>query len=154
MIGAAAIPSVLQLVGFLFLPESPRWLAKYRGKDSARVVLRRLRGKHDVSVELAGIMQSIDDDSHIASAGGLNCCAALRNAPVRRALTLGCMLQLIQQLTGINTVMYYCGTIFVMAGFTDPTLAIWLTAAVSFVGWVCCVLGVLAVERLGRCVFY
>ena len=60
------------------------------------------------------------------------------------------MLQLIQQLTGINTVMYYCGTIFTLAGFTDPTLAIWLTAAVSFVGWVCCFGGVLAVERAGR----
>ena len=64
--------------------------------------------------------------------------------------SLRAVLQLIQQLTGINTVMYYCGTIFTLAGFTDPNLAIWLTAAVSFVGWICCFGGVLAVERAGR----
>jgi SP family myo-inositol transporter-like MFS transporter 13 len=150
MLGGAAIPALVQLVGFLFLPESPRWLAKYRGKESARQVLRQLRGTHDVSVELASILASIDEDSHISSGGSLSCCAALRIRPVRRAMTLGCMLQLVQQLTGINTVMYYCGTIFVMAGFTDPTLAIWLTAGVSFIGWLFCCVGVLAVERLGR----
>ena len=149
MFGLAAVPAALQFLGFLFLPESPRWLAKHRGKESARRVLRQLRGRDDVGVELASILASIDENSHTES-GACRYCAAVQDAPVRRALTLGCMLQLIQQLTGINTVMYYCGTLFVMAGFTSPAVAIWLTAGVSFVGWLSCWLGVLAVDRLGR----
>lgn len=75
---------------------------------------------------------------------------ALRDPATRRALSVGCMLQAVQQLTGINTVMYYCGTILVMAGFTDPSKAIWLTAAVSFVGFAFTNVGVLVVDRLGR----
>lgn len=149
MFGLAAIPAFVQLIGFLCLPESPRWLAKYKGKDSAVRVLRQLRGADDVSVEVAGILASIDEHSHLESSN-LGCCAAVQGAPVRRAMTLGCMLHLVQQFTGINTVMYYCGTIFVMAGFKEPSVAIWLTAGVSFVGMLSCCLGVVAVDRLGR----
>ena len=60
------------------------------------------------------------------------------------------MLQAIQQLSGINTVMYYSGTIVVMAGFTNVSLAIWLTAAISFVGFAFTFLGMFLVERAGR----
>ena len=70
-----------------------------------------------------------------------------------RALRLGCALMAIQQLSGINTVMYYAGTIVVMAGFgssTDPSQAIWMTALISFVGFAFTIVGVLGVERLGR----
>lgn len=149
MFGLAALPAFIQLIGFLCLPESPRWLAKYQGKDRARHVLRQLRGTDDVSVELASIMASIDEHSHLDSSS-LRCCAAVQGAPVRRAMMLGCMLQLIQQLAGINTVMYYLGTVFVMAGFTTPSVAVWLTTGVSFVGWLSCCFGVVAVDTVGR----
>ena len=147
MLGLAAVPAVIQFIGFLFLPESPRWLAKHKGAPAARRVLQKIRGTQAVDAELEMIIASIRADQGVASSGLMT---ALREAPLRRAMALGCMLQLIQQLTGINTVMYYCGTIFVMAGYIDPTLAIWLSAAVSLIGWLFCFLGVVAVERMGR----
>lgn len=147
MLGLAAAPAFVMFLGFLFLPESPRWLAQNKGEDRARAVLQKLRRRNDVEAELGLIMSAIRTDEAVEQAGLWE---ALKEAPLRRAIMLGCMLQLVQQLTGINTVMYYCGTIFVMAGYTNPTVAIWLTAGVSFVGWAACFLGVIAVERMGR----
>lgn len=69
--------------------------------------------------------------------------------PIRRAVTLGCGLMLLQQLSGINTVMYYSASIYNMAGFGD-TAAIWLagfTALAQFVGMIA---NMLLVERWGR----
>lgn len=41
MLGLAAIPSVIQFIGFLFMPESPRWLITHGKFEQAMEVLRR-----------------------------------------------------------------------------------------------------------------
>lgn len=43
----------------------------------------------------------------------------MNTPPVRRAIVLGCLLQLFQQVAGINTVMYYSAKIISMAGISD-----------------------------------
>ena len=87
MLGAGALPAVVQFVGFLCMPESPRWLAKYRGEDAARAVLRRIRGTAEVEAELEAITASIEADGRSASTGLVE---ALRSPPLRRAMALGC----------------------------------------------------------------
>ncbi|XP_037079910.1 proton myo-inositol cotransporter-like [Pollicipes pollicipes] len=74
----------------------------------------------------------------------------LRRPTVRRALLLGCGLQLFQQLTGINTVMYYSASIIQLAGVRDVSLAIWLAAVTAAVNFVGTLVGLVLVERLGR----
>lgn len=73
-----------------------------------------------------------------------------QSAPVRRALMLGCLLQMFQQIAGINTVMYYSATIIQMAGFYDTTKAIWLSALVASVNFLFTFVGLYLVERVGR----
>lgn len=46
MFGVAAIPSIIQFVAFMFMPESPRWLIIKERPNEARTVLRRLRGEY------------------------------------------------------------------------------------------------------------
>ena len=60
MLGLAGLPSLVQLVGFLFMPESPRWLLQKRRSDEARAILQRIRGLRDVEVELSEVRESCE----------------------------------------------------------------------------------------------
>lgn len=74
-------------------------------------VLQKIRGSTDVRAEMDEMIASATDH-----AGGLKESVTVRglldDPRIRRALVLGCGLQMLQQLSGINTVMYYSASIF------------------------------------------
>ncbi|XP_012587818.1 PREDICTED: proton myo-inositol cotransporter-like [Condylura cristata] len=74
----------------------------------------------------------------------------LSHPPARRALVVGCGLQVFQQLAGINTIMYYSATILQMAGVADDRLAIWLASLTAFTNFLFTLVGVWLVEKTGR----
>ncbi|KAG7391571.1 hypothetical protein PHYBOEH_006655 [Phytophthora boehmeriae] len=146
MLGFAALPAAFQFVGFLFLPESPRYLVSKGKHEEARAVLTKIRGLQGVEAELEHIKAEVQSAKHHDT----NIWSDMRSPLVIRALTLGCSLQCLQQLCGINTVMYYGATIIQMAGFTDPTTAIWLSALISFSNFIFTFVGIYLVDRAGR----
>lgn len=150
MLGLAAIPAAIQFVGFLLLPESPRFLInKGEGnKAAAWAALVKIRGTQDIESEFS----QMENDVKRAKGSNeeLNVWQEIRSPSVVRALTLGCFLQALQQLCGINTVMYYGATIIQMAGFTDASTAIWLSAVVSFSNFLFTFVGIYLVDRAGR----
>ncbi|KAG7385589.1 hypothetical protein PHYPSEUDO_001241 [Phytophthora pseudosyringae] len=147
MLGLAAVPAVVQFVGFMALPESPRYLVSKGMEDEARAALLKIRGEQEnIEVELEHMKSEVRGSKLEES----NVWEELRSPPVMRALTLGCFLQCLQQLCGINTVMYYGATIIQMAGFTDQTTAVWLSALVSFSNFIFTFVGIYLVERAGR----
>ena len=75
---------------------------------------------------------------------------AFTTPSTRRAIMLGCLLQLFQQVAGINTVMYYSAKIISLAGISDDTTAIWISAGVASVNFLCTFIGLFLVERIGR----
>lgn len=74
----------------------------------------------------------------------------LRTPHVRRALLLGCFLQYINQLSGINTIMYYTGNIIKSTGVRDNHDAIWLSCITSFFNFAANLLPFFIVEKFGR----
>ncbi|KAM8750340.1 proton myo-inositol cotransporter-like isoform 2-T2 [Acanthopagrus schlegelii] len=150
MLGLSIIPAALQFIGFFFLPESPRWLIQKGRSQEAREALSRIRGGQSIDSEYDTIKTSIEEEEKEAGGGGLVILRILRHGPTRRALIVGCGLQMFQQLSGINTVMYYSATILQMAGVRDDKLAIWLAAATSATNFVFTFVGVWLVERVGR----
>ncbi|ETV75740.1 hypothetical protein H257_10115 [Aphanomyces astaci] len=150
MLGLASLPAMLQFIGFLFLPESPRWLVQHGQHDAAVAALASIRGEKDFQHEL----RSMEAELTTLSRGGAGIAglwtAISQFASVRRAVVLGCVLQMLQQFCGINTVMYYGVTIIRLAGFTDSHVAIWLGAVVALSNFLFTFVGIYLVDRMGR----
>ncbi|PVD25153.1 hypothetical protein C0Q70_15651 [Pomacea canaliculata] len=144
MLGLAAIPGVIQFIGFMFLPESPRWLISKGRTEDARKVLQRIRDSDNIDDELKEVAEA-----ESSSQTGFVLGEVLRTPHVRKALFIGSGLQLFQQLCGINTVIYYSASILKLAGFPSGQ-AIWLVCVPNVVNFLSTFIGVWAVERFGR----
>ncbi|XP_078250508.1 proton myo-inositol cotransporter isoform X3 [Pogona vitticeps] len=150
MLGLSAAPAVIQFFGFLFLPESPRWLIQKGQTQKARRILSRMRGNQAIDEEYDSIKNNIEEEEKEVGAGGPVIYRMLTYPPTRRELIVGCSLQMFQQLAGINTVMYYSATIMQMSGVQDDRLAIWLAAVTAFTNFLFTLVGVWLVEKVGR----
>ena len=142
MLGLALIPSLILIVGMLPLPESPRYLFKIDKVDAAREELRRIAGRDEIGVEETAIVDSLK-----VQGSGL---AALATPAVRYALVLGVALAMLQQLTGINTVIYYGPHIFQLAGIASNEASILATALVGVVNVLLTLVAIFFVDRIGR----
>jgi SP family galactose:H+ symporter-like MFS transporter len=143
MLGVIAIPGVLFLIGLFGLPESPRWLLMRGREQEGLDVLRRLRGDPAVvSREAADIEEQLKTPQ-------LGWHLFLENSNFRRSVGLGVLLQLVQQLTGINVVMYYAPRIFQNMGY-DTAAQMWFTAAVGLTNVLATFIAIAFVDRWGR----
>ena len=108
MFGLAAIPAVLLFVGMLTQAESPVWLVTHGREAAARKVLVRVRSRdHDIDGEINEIRALVDRTSSYRE---------LLRPDVRKLVVIGVLLAVFQQITGINTVIYYAPTLLHQAG--------------------------------------
>ncbi|MDO8954026.1 MAG: sugar porter family MFS transporter [Gammaproteobacteria bacterium] len=142
MLGLPFFPAFAMFLAVLMLPKSPRWLMLSGNKDQAIAVLDKVRHSHEV----AGEVQEIED-SLIRTHSFRE---MMRNPLFIKVLLLGMLFQVIQQFSGINTVMYYAPTIFQMAGFSSHIGQMWGTVAVGSVNVLTTVVAILLVDKLGR----
>uniref|UniRef100_H3CYR6 Proton myo-inositol cotransporter n=1 Tax=Tetraodon nigroviridis TaxID=99883 RepID=H3CYR6_TETNG len=150
MLGLSVLPAALQFIGFLFLPESPRWLIQRGLTQKARRVLSQIRGNQNIDEEYDSIKNSLDEEESGGGNDGPVIWRMLTYPPTRRALLVGCGLHMFQQVSGINTIMYYSATILQMSGVRDDKLAIWLAGLTTLTNFLFTLLGVWLVERVGR----
>ncbi len=143
MFGLAAIPSIALVIGMWRLPDSPRWLISKSKVEQARKILLRARTSSDVSPEISDIQKSMEKQS----VGGMK---GLLQPSLRMPLIVGMGLAIFQQITGINTVMYYAPTIFKFAGITAVGPAILAGAGLTIVMWFFHVLAIFLLDRVGR----
>ncbi|CAD6189119.1 unnamed protein product [Caenorhabditis auriculariae] len=154
MFGFAAIPSAIQFVIFFFLPESPRWLYKAGEKPEAKKVLDRIYSHNAawINYEMTEISLLCDEEKREMEQLGKSYVISrvLTTAHVRKALIIGCLLQAFQQLSGINTIMYYTGKIIQSSGVGDEHVIVWISVGISSVNFVCTFIPMYLVERVGR----
>jgi SP family galactose:H+ symporter-like MFS transporter len=143
MLGIIALPGALFLLSLFMLPESPRWLIMCNRKDEALAVLQRLRNSAQVvEREAADIEEQLRTPQH-----GWR--LFLENRNFLRSVGLGVMLQLVQQFTGMNVVMYYAPRIFEGMGY-DTVSQMWFTAAVGLTNVLATFIAIGLVDRWGR----
>jgi MFS transporter, SP family, galactose:H+ symporter len=142
MFAMAVIPASTFGVGLLFIPESPRWLVARGHTDQARAVLQRIRAPKQVEAELSRIQQGVaQQKGHWAE---------LLSPLLRPAMIVGVGLAIAQQITGINTVIYYAPTIFKFAGLSSVSVAILASVGVGVVNVALTVVAMQLIDRVGR----
>jgi len=141
MYGMGALPSVVFFLLLLLVPESPRWLVKEDREEEALGVLTRVNDAATAAAEVRSIK-----DTLLLEKGSL---AELFRPGFRRALLIAVVLAILQQITGINAILYYAPRIFERAGF-ERISAIGQSTIVGFVNMLFTIVAILLVDKVGR----
>jgi SP family galactose:H+ symporter-like MFS transporter len=139
---SAVIPSILLLIALIFLPESPRWLAARGQFDDARKVLERVESYAEAERNLAEL-QRVTEADRLAFWD-------LFTPRFRKPLIAGIGLAIFQQITGVNTIIYYTPTILQMGGYHSASTAILATVLVGGVNFVATIVSLFLLDRVGR----
>ena len=140
-LGVSGVPAALFLVMLLGIPRSPRWLVKKRRVEEAREVLR-LTGEERFEEELQDIVTSIDaEHGH----GDEPLFSRKYLVPIYLAVSIG----MLNQLSGINAILYYLNDIFMRAGFSKVSGDL-QAVAIGATNLLFTILAMSVIDRLGR----
>jgi sugar porter (SP) family MFS transporter len=146
MFGVALIPALILGIGMFMLPESPRWLFEHGQVAKARTVLSRSRSPEEVDQEFREMEEIKELEEEHARVSYKELLAPY----VRPALIIGIGLAIFQQITGINTVIYYAPTILQNVGFSEGGAIAATAVGVGLVNVGFTILAVRIIDRAGR----
>lgn len=136
------IPGALFLVLLFIVPESPRWLIKHGKAAEALPILLRIHGETLAKQEVLDIKASFKEDN----SGSIR---QLFSPGIRIALIVGVGLAVLQQVTGINAVMYYAPEIFKETG-AGTNAALIQTILVGLINFLFTILAIWLIDKVGR----
>ena len=143
MFGICALPAIALFVGMLRMPESPRWLVEKGRDDEALAVLKTVRSEDRALAEFAQVEQVTEDEK---KGNQLGLKEILANKWLRRIVFVGIGVSVTQQLTGINSIMYYGSRVLEESGFTETAALI----ANTVFGLAAVIGGIFALRNMDR----
>lgn len=148
-LGLQLVPGVILAFGIMLLPETPRFLVKKGRNDDAGISLSRFRRLDITHPALVNELQEIIANHQYEMTLGQDTYRALftSNSSLGHRTLTGCVLQMLQQLTGINFVMYYGTTFFSRSGVSNPFI---INLIMIIVNCVCTIPGLIVIESWGR----
>ena len=145
MLGLETLPAILYFVGLFFVPRSPRWLLMQGRDDEALPIMQMAVGNVAAVQELSEIQQSMEKDKDQEKGSILD----LFVPAMRLVLTIGVVIGVLQQITGINSVFFYAPTIFAQSGIgTDASFV--QAIFVGVINLVFTLAAIALIDRLGR----
>jgi sugar porter (SP) family MFS transporter len=141
MFGSEAVPALLFFILLFAVPESPRWLAKAGRLAEAERILIKIDGPAHAKSEISAITGNLAQEE-----GSI---MQLFHPKMRLLLIIGLALATLQQITGINVVLYYAPEIFKDLGFS-MNAALLQTVAIGVANLVFTLVAVWTVDRFGR----
>jgi SP family galactose:H+ symporter-like MFS transporter len=144
MLGLGAVPAFALGIGMLRMPQSPRWLVMAGRDFEARATLARLRSGDPQTIE----QEILEIKDEVAAKPGT--WADLGQPVIRAALVVGIGLAVLQQVSGINTVIYYAPTIVQFTGVDSSSVAILASVGVGVVNVGMTLVAVRLLDRAGR----
>ncbi len=144
MLGLGVVPALALAFGMLRMPQSPRWLVMSGDDFAARATLAKIRvdDPDTIDRELEEIKESLDEKPGAWS--------ELLEPVVKAALVVGVGLAILQQVTGINTVIYYAPTIVEFTGVNSSAGSILAAVGVGVINVAMTVVALRLLDRAGR----
>lgn len=144
MLGLGVVPALALAFGMLRMPQSPRWLVMTGDDFAARATLAKIRvdDPDTIDREIEEIKESIDEKPGAWS--------ELLQPVVKAALVVGVGLAILQQVTGINTVIYYAPTIIEFTGVNSSAGSILAAVGVGIINVAMTVVALRLLDRAGR----
>lgn len=144
MLAVASIPAVILFFGMLCMPDTPRWYAMWGKLAQARKVLEKIRSKDDVPWEMMEIEEAVEDEKN--QRGSFK---DLATPWIFKVFLLGIGIAVIQQLTGVNAIMYYAPTTLTATGMSTNA-ALFCTIANGVISVVMTLVGIWLIGFIGR----
>jgi len=144
------VPGVLFAIFMCFLPKSPRWLCSKDRDEEAVEILAKLNAASTSDSLVQEELKAIQEDVAATRAAGSSSISELFSSVVRRRTFITFLMQLFQQWTGINVIMYYQSQIYDEIGFTKIMSTVVLPNVNNFVNFLSTFPGMWGIERLGR----
>lgn len=145
MLGLETLPAVIYFIGLFFVPRSPRWLLMNNRREEAIPIMQKISSQEQVDQDLKAIEESIQSDKNKEKVK----LTELFKPALRLVLTIGIVIAVLQQITGINSVFFYAPMIFEQSGIgTDAAFV--QAILVGLTNLVFTVLAMAFIDRFGR----
>ena len=153
MLGLETLPAVLYFFGLFAVPPSPRWQIMKGRDEKALVTLKKVVSDEEAVKQLKEVKASMqtDENGENIKQTGAERWAEIRSLikPMRLVLTIGVVIAILQQATGINSVFFYAPMIFEQSGIgTDASFI--QAILVGLTNLVFTVLAIMFIDKLGR----
>jgi sugar porter (SP) family MFS transporter len=142
MFASQAVPVFWLMIGLVFVPESPRWLAMVGRNAHALSVLSRINGPSQAERDLTEIRAELGDEE-----GSF---AELFRSGVRMALLIGIVLMVFSQIGGAQIIHMYAPTLFMETGISTESDAVLNNIYICVWATLCTMFSFLVVRTFGR----
>ncbi|MGO3090378.1 MAG: sugar porter family MFS transporter [Galactobacter sp.] len=146
MLAVCAIPAICLFIGMMRVPESPRWLVDKGRTPEAMAILKTIRSEERAEAELAQMQVIAQEDAALETTGWRE---VFKNKHLMRILLVGIGIGVVQQLTGINAIMYFGQNVLIESGF-DSSAALIAQIGPGIIAVVGGIIALMMMDRFDR----